>query len=275
MDELSSDVTDRAREHLLRAQEKAKALKRQLEESERIIRVWDDLLRFASREWSMHLLDLLEKQADTFRKLGESDSQVPYIVDRVSIASKAGADEVIRRYPAHLEESFRRFGLSLDPESRHPRYSLDNRFFQLEIDERKRTARLSDNEGRLTELPADIGAIVESIQRERKRIFGRRFEPIEFLKKLRMNYLAVAGRDNLRDGSSVPIRRITSRMGKNIKGFRTDEFIADLSRLVETGPLQIDGRQLDLQQTKDTNQGMLLHNVAARGYVGFIVFREA
>ena len=73
----------------------------------------------------------------------------------------------------------------------------------------------------------------------------------------------------------MPIRRITHRLGKNEKGFHTDEFLVDLSRLAEEGPLQVDDVKVDLQQTKDTTQGMLLHGVASSGYVGFIVFRKA
>ena len=79
---------------------------------------------------------------------------------------------------------------------------------------------------------------------------------------------------NRDDGSSVPIRKITRRL-KNVKGFRTDEFLVDLSWLASEGPFEIEGRRLDLQQTKDTEQGMLLHNAEERGYVGFIVFKEA
>jgi hypothetical protein len=64
-------------------------------------------------------------------------------------------------------------------------------------------------------------------------------------------------------------------MAENTKGLRSDEFLVDLSQLAQDGPFEIGGRKLDLQQTKDTNQGMLLHGAAGRGYVGYIVFKEA
>lgn len=135
-------------------------------------------------------------------------------------------------------------------------------------------ARLSDNEGRLAEHPADVQAVVETVQKETQRIFGRAFNGSRFLKSLRAQYKAVLKKENQADGASMPIRQITKRLGKNVKGFRTDEFLVDLSRLAEKGPFEVDGRRLDLQQTKDTNQGMLLHGAAARGYIGFIVFKE-
>lgn len=188
--------------------------------------------------------------------------------------SKDRSKTVLRQFPRDLEQSCQAKGLPLDPESRHPRYTLDQRFFQREIDEQKGTARLSDNEGILAQLPADVPAIVEKVQAERKRICERRFDGKKFLKLLRTHYLATIKQDSQPDGASIPIRQITRRMGKNVKRFRTDEFIFDLSRLVDEEPLDIDDVRLDLQQTKDTNQGVLLHGKAGRGYIGFIVFRK-
>jgi len=151
---------------------------------------------------------------------------------------------------------------------------LEKGFFRLEIDESKRLAKLSNYEGRLAEISADIEAVVEVILREHERIFGRPYDGNKFLKQLRMQYKAVIKKESLKDGESVPIRHITRRLGKNKKGFRTDEFLIDLSRLTVKGPFDIDNRKLDLQQTKDTNQGMLLFGAEKRGYIGFIKFRE-
>jgi hypothetical protein len=91
---------------------------------------------------------------------------------------------------------------------------------------------------------------------------------------LRYYYKAIIDKEGKPDGSSVEIRHITSRMGKNIRGFRTDEFNVDLSNLAKKGPFEIDGRKLDLQQTKNTSSGMLLYGAAERGYIGFILFKE-
>jgi hypothetical protein len=198
---------------------------------------------------------------------------IPHI-EEASCLAREEAQRIMRRFPALLEEASRKDSLPLDSDSRHPKYRFERGFFQLEIDETKRMARLSDHEGRLAEIPADVQAIVEIINREHKRIFGRKFNGNKFLKNLRTQYKAVLKKEKKSDGSSVPIRHITRRLGKNKKGFRTDEFLVDLSQLAEKGPLEIDGRRLDLQQTKDTNQGMLLYGAAARGYIGFIVFKE-
>jgi hypothetical protein len=274
MIEFPHEVIDLAREQLGTAREKTKNIKLQLEDATKTEKVWEDLALFASRKWFLHTLDLLDKQGPALQKTVATKPELLPILDTARLTAESGADDVIRRYPAYLEESFREARLPLDADSRHPRYTLEKKFFLLEIDEKKRIAKLSDNEGRLVELPADIGAIVETVQREYKRIFGRPFKGTEFLRLLRMQYLAIMKKEKQLDGASIPIRRITSRLGKNLKGFRTDEFLADLSRLIEQGPFEIDGRRLDLQQTKDTNQGMLLHTASGRGYIGFVVFKE-
>lgn len=195
-------------------------------------------------------------------------------LEEVRREARKRADDPVRRFPAYLEEPCRAAALPLDRASRHPRYSFEGGFFQLNVDERSGQARLSDHEGRLAELPSDPDAIAEVVKREHARVFGRTFDGAKFLAKLRNQYLAIVKKDGQSDGLVVPIRRITQWLGKNEKRFRTDEFLVDLSRLVVNGPIEIGGWRLDLQQTKDTDQGMLLHGAAGSGYVGFVVFRK-
>lgn len=258
---------------LASAKERAKTLKAEADSAARIERVWEGLHSFMVKDWPFHILDLLDREVPLREALrAEGHPAIP-AVEGVYRDAKEQADAVKRLYPSHLEEACRSAGLALDSESRHPTYSLEQRFFQLKVDEQKWVARLSDHEGRLADLPADVGAVVEVLLRERKRIFGRPFNGRKFLKLLRSQYRAVAKKDKQTDGASIPIRHITRRL-KDAKGLRSDEFLVDLSRLVEQGPMDIDGYRLDLQQTKDTNQGMLLHGVAGRGYIGFVVFRK-
>lgn len=269
-----AELLDNVMKLLASAKERARALKTEADSAARIEKVWEDVHSFMVKEWPLHILDLLERETTLLKALRAEGHPAIQVVERVYRDAKEQAEALKRRYPSHLEEACRFAGLALDPESRHPAYSLEQRFFQLKVDEQKWTARLSDHEGRLADLPADVGAVVEVILRERKRIFGRPFDGPKFLKLLRSQYLAVAKKEKQPDGASIPIRHITRRLGKNAKGFRSDEFLVDLSRLVEQGTRDIDGYRLDLQQTKDTNQGMLLHGVAARGYIGFVVFRK-
>jgi hypothetical protein len=269
-----SHIIDNARDMHALATEESELLKGKLAEAVQIQSLWRDYLAFVNKGWVMHLLALIEKEAPRLKNMRtESHPSIAMIEEAYRIA-KDESERIIRRYPTFLQEACRTANLPLDSDSPHPHYTFEKKFFSLEIDERKKTARLSDNEGRLAELPADIDAVVETVLREHKRTFGRPFDSKRFLKQLRLQYSAILKKQNRQDGTSIPIRHITHRLGKNLKGFRTDEFLVDLSRLAEEGPTEIDGRRLDLQQTKDTNQGMLLHGAAGRGYIGFIVFQE-
>lgn len=272
--ELPQETVDQIREQHATSKEEAQRLKAEADQAAQTEKMWSDLHHYVVEDWPFHICSLMEKESSRFRKMkGDNHPAIP-AVENIHRIAKDESDRMLRRYPSLLEEECRSNGLILDSNSPHPRYGLESGFFRLEIDEQKRMARLFDHEGRLAEVPADVKAVVGMIQREHQRVFGRSFDGPKFLKTLRAQYKAVIKKDKRSDGSSVPIRHITRRLGKNIKGFRTDEFLVDLSRLAEKGPFEIDGRRLDLQQTKDTNQGMLLQGAAARGYIGFVVFRE-
>jgi hypothetical protein len=272
--EFPSEIIDRIRELHGSAKVEAQRLRAEAEEAARTEEVWAEFEQFLARGWMLHILELLEKEAPRLKKMRAQNHPAIPIIEESCRLSREESERILRRYPALLEDACRAGSLVLDANSRHPNYSLERGFFRLEIDEKKRLARLSDYEGRLAEHPADVQAVVETIQKERQRIFGRPFNGQKFLNSLRVQYRAVLKKGNQADGASVPIRHITNRLGKNSKGFRTDEFLVDLSRLAENGPFEIDGRRLDLQQTKDTNQGMLLYGAETHGYVGFLIFKE-
>lgn len=272
--EFPVEMIDQVRELHAQAKADAQRLKTEAEAAAQDEKTWANIHNFLDKGWTLHLLALLEKEAPRLKRMRtDNHPAIPTIEDAYRRA-KEERNRIFRRFPSLLEEAFANSGLSIDPTSRHPKYTMENGFFRLEIDEKKGIARLLDHEGRLAETPADIQAIVETVRKERQRIFERKYNAKKFLQSLRTQYKAVIRKEKQPDGSSVPIRHITRRLGKNVKGFRTDEFLVDLSRLAQDGPFEIDGRRLDLQQTKDTNQGMLLHGAAGRGYVGFIVFKE-
>lgn len=267
-------ASDAVRELLASAKETAKALRAQADEAVRVERAWTDLLNFMTRGWPLHFLHKLNQEQRLVEKLRADGGPAIRVLDEARRTAEEEADRIRRRFPRLLEDACREAGIKLDTDSPHPRYTIEHRFFKLEIDDQKRMARLSDIEARLADMPYDVGAIVEAVQREHTRVFGRPFDAKRFLKTLWSNYSAIVKREKMSLGASVPIRKITRRLGKNAKGFRTDEFLIDLSRLLEAGPTEIDGWRLDLQQTKSTSDGMLLHGIAGRGYVGYVVFNR-
>ena len=76
------------------------------------------------------------------------------------------------------------------------------------------------------------------------------------------------------DGDSIPIREVVKQFSEGRKNFRSDEFLIDLTRLIKENLIEIDNRQLQLQQAKQDHErlAMLLHG--GRGYVGFVMFKE-
>ena len=233
---------------------------------------WAELETYIQSGWALHITDLAQREAGLIQKLeAENPASAAAIRETVGLA-KRHAETVLRRYPSLLSDACIAASLNLDMTSRHPKYTMESGFLSLDIQEPRGVARLSDHEGRLAEIPADVPAVVELLAREHRRLFGRPFNGPKILRTLRGQYKAVVKKDGLSDGDSVPIRHLTRRLGKNVKGFRTDEFLVDLSRLATEGPFEIEGRRLEVQHTKDTDQGMLL---IGGGYVGFIMFREA
>lgn len=258
------------------AKKKADELRMAADEAARIYRSWQDLSDYMERKWVLHVLQELDRHQAQLAGAGTAAPEHAAAFTAIRQQAREEAETQRRRFPGLLEQESRRLGLPLDTElSRHPKYCFRGSFIQVEILEAKGLARISDNEGRLAELPADVAAVLLAVQAEDRRIFGRPFDGKDFIRKLFNCYNAILNKEKQSPGKSIPIRKITSRFGKNEKGFRTDEFIADLSRLLEQGPTDVAGHTLDLQQTKDTNQGMLLHGSAGRGYVGFISFRKA
>lgn len=266
---------EQAREQAASTTQREKKLQADLEEMKEFRKVWENLNLFLDKQWPLHCLDLLDKHKPLIDRIRVNQSPEVSLLDDIYRVAKERAEELKpHRFPASLEKACQATTLQLDQDSRHPRYKFDKGFFQLDIDDQKKTASLSNYESsKMVEFPADIGAIVEVVQREHKRIFGRPFDGKKFLKKLLAQYSAILKKDKLSDGSTIPIRNITQRLGKNESGFRTDEFLIDLSRLVEQGPIEIDGCRLELQQTKETNQGMLLH-IEQKRYIGFMFFKK-
>jgi len=234
--------------------------------------MWADLRTAVERDWVCHALAALDTRRELLAELCDRNAEVAATVDEIRRACTARGDALMRRYP-HMLEQAASGKIVMDERSRHPRYAFEQGFFTVQVDETPRAARISDYEGALARLPADPEAVVERLLRERSRVFDRSFHGTQVLKALRREYLAAVKQQRESDGASIPIRTISRRMSK--RGGRTDEFLIDLSRLVTSGPLSVGGRELDLQHTREAANGMLLHGLEQRGYVGYVVFRKA
>lgn len=254
------------------ARSEAQRLRDSLTQAERTLRAWEQARDFTERNWPAHLLATLTEHRALLATPATED-RLAALTELEHIA-RAAASKARPLFPGAFEEVCKRLDIPLDRESRHPRYSVKSGFIWVQLDDSRNRAKLYDVESQLAELPADPEAIGEVLQRELRRIFERPFSSEAFFRLLRREYDAITKSQKLAEGEAIGIRQITRRLGKNKKGFRTDEFVADLSRLIEAGATQQGGFRLDLQQTKDTSQGMLLHGIAGRGYVGYLAFKR-
>lgn len=268
------ELLDPAREVAAISREAAASLRKQADDAAVVEQTWADLLKFMELGWNAHTTSVISRHGRLLDASAKDNAAASTAIEEIRRLAEQRATEAQKRFPRLLEDACNQADLPIDRDSPHPRYSFLDHFFSLHIDDQRRIARLSTSEGEIAQIPSDVPAVVDLIRRERHRIFDRPFVAARFLKQLRTQYLAIAKQEGEKDGASIPIRQITRRLGKNVRNFKTDEFLVDLSRLVEKGPAEIDGLHLDLQQTKDTRHGMLLPGRASRGYVGFVVFSK-
>lgn len=261
-------------EFTLEARKRAEQLQNEWQTADGVRIFWDTLAGYIAKGWVCHIQDQLDNEKERLRQWRTVGHPAITTLENLYRDAKSAADMAMIAFPSDLETACTHSELEIDRTSREPHYTFQNGFLELDVDTAKHLAHVKDREAKLVTVPADIGAVIEVVTAEQQRLFGRPFEGDKFLRKLRSNYQAVLRKEGLADGEVLPIRRITHRLGKNEKGFHTDEFLIDLSKLLEQGPLEIDGAKLDLQQTKDINQGILLHGVGSHGYIGFIVFRK-
>lgn len=249
-------------------------LQRQAQHAGDVHAAWAKLEVYLQRHWPLHVLALLERDGGRLQPPVDMQEEWRDQLEAIRRKATEEASAAISEFPRAFGEECEKHGMVLDRASRHPKYSFADGFLWVTVDDRARRATLSDHEGKLGTLPADVGAVFEAVEREYKRLFDRPFDPKRFFKSLLNHYQAVVRKEGGEIAAAIPIRHITRRLGKNRKGFRSDEFLADLSRLVEEGLIEAHGWRLELQHTKDTSQGMLLRGVGGSGYIGYIAFKR-
>ena len=235
----------------------------------------ETLCRHRDRGWWFHIRAQLARGSKTRQAMVASDPDIENRLAKLLEEAEVRTRELMLDFPRDMERIASIRGLPLDVESsRHPVYKFRDGFFEVRVDERRLVARVSDYEESLKTLPPDVEAIAEVLQSEDSRVFARPFDGKRFLKKLRRAYLAALKSAGEADGAPAPVRDIAGRMARTGRGPRRDEFLVDLSRLVEQGPPAVQGMRFELQQTRDLHKGMLLLGQAGSGMVSLLVFRK-
>jgi hypothetical protein len=232
------------------------------------------LFNALENKYYAEILQLRDSQSAIFKRVC-SEPDLANLIESIFSLSQSKCETIAKNYPRLIEKASSMDGLQLDKNSRHPRYTFFDRFIVLEIDDLAFKAKASTSESRLFTKPFDIELVLTEIKHESDRLFKRSFNAQNFIKRLFIDYKTIISKEGKTIGETVPIRKITTRRGKNQSGFRTDEFIIDLSKLIESKTKSIEDCVLELGQTKDTQSGMLLHGeLSFGGYIGFISFKK-
>jgi hypothetical protein len=254
-------------------------LQEQLLEAKRLARILNELLVFRKLSRPLHVKVLCEKEKIFLNVLREKHHPAIPSIDELYLEMNTRSDIAIHQIPTDLEMLAQSEGLTLDYlRSRHPRYFFESGgLIVVEVNDTKFEAKVSTREGLLAKIPADANAIIELVKKEKQRLFGRTFEGSQFLADLRGAYAIAIKSKKGGDGDPVPLREVFDLMTRNISArndYKADEFLVDLSELIKNGPGETHGYRFELQQTKDTNEGMLLLGDASGGMVNLLIFNQ-
>lgn len=256
------------------AQRQEESARAQLVEAERTRKFWEQLAKHLSAQNPANVLLVLRSHADYLQKLREAEAPINRILKEIELGSEADAAEGAKSFGRTFPDAIRQAGIEPDKSSRHPRYTFRQGFIRLELNDKGFTVKLTPRDGNEILMGMDVGPLVETLVAEEARIFRRQFQPEQLLRSIYTAYLAAIKAERRPEGEEIPLRRVTNRLAKNLNRFAADEFNVDLSQLVKSGRLSINGRRMHLNHTRQIRQGMLLHGLEEGGYVGFISFKK-
>jgi hypothetical protein len=240
---------------------------------------FDELHRYlrerSHEKWPLHVIDWFSRNEGLVRGIDRSGKgKLPGAMKRILQEATQDAEELKKRHSFWMDTTAAKRKFKPDPTSRHPTYRFRDGFFTVVVSEPSFTAHIETLAGLLRErMPADPDAVIGYLLGEKSRIFDRPFDAEALLRRLLRNYLAIVERDaSIKPGEPIPIRRIMGRLRDNEKEFRNDEFLVDLTRLLDSHVSSVDGQTLVLEQTKDVERGLYVFPKYGKGYVGFLRF---
>jgi len=269
---LSNEDTDALAAATTQAIEAVERLSQELSAAKKLAALLHQLKTYRKKDWPLHIKTLCEKEKAFLAELRKQERPAISPIEELYRESKERAGKAIEQLPRDIQRLAEQAGISIDTTlSRHPKYYfLQDGFVEVRIDDKKQTASLDNRESRGSPMPADAGAIIEAVVDERRRLFERGMSGAKFLAAVYKAYQQLLKKEGARAGDSVALRDIYARMVDNRKDskaprYQADEFLIDLSTLVEHGPGEIEGMGFTLQQTKGIREGILFIGPAGQG----------
>lgn len=249
------------------------AAERRLEETRLALGAWQrvrDGLSAGHYADALFALTSLDDQGIIF------DPSHPHraVAEELRAALAPQAREAAARFGRDFPSLARGKELEIDRTSRHPHYGFMQGFVKVDLDERHSVVTIRPRDGTPTRIGADAALVVDRLSAEIHRITDRPLDMEGLARSLHTAYIAVLRTEGRPEGEEVPLRRVTSRLAKNLNRFAGDEFNYDLARLVRQGKVVVDGKRLHLNHTRNMRQGILLHGMEEGGYVGFLSFKR-
>lgn len=175
----------------------------------------------------------------------------------------------IRRFEGRLRKACERNGFGIA--GRLPRLIVDG-LIEVQVYPDKNAARINRKRANDLSLPTVIGKITE----EHKRLWGRRFYPKAFMKRLYEAYEKVQKPAAASEGQQVPVKQVYDQLSDGDENYKFDMFAADLSRLLESGELMTaKKKQLELGPVRDNRQAVYVFDRrSGKGrYLGLVRFK--
>jgi len=244
-------------------------LKRKIfEVSERI----QDLLKHKFFASIIKTENLIQKTIDI-----NSNSDISNEIRNILEYSREKCEKIARMFPSIIQDRCLEEKIPLDQTSRHPRYTFCQDFIILKVNDKDFEVKgfTRGNSRYIFSKPFDIELIIQELKNEINRLFNRPFNKQKFTENIYQQYQTILKKKKGNMGDQIHIQEIINDLKeKNKERFKIDEFIVDLSKLLEKGPPIISGYKIDLGHTRDESSGILLHHFESRGYVGFITFKK-
>lgn len=251
-----------------RASAEAASLKERLQAVERLRKLLDGVVAAQENRPAL-TLQLLEKDRAAIEEAATDEERevLRQLWTECAERTQQASRDAVKTFPARLEARH----LAIDPSSRHPRYSVDNRLLDVELDARKHVAVIRPRHGDPVREALDPEAVADRVKAERDRLLERPFDAKAFMKKLTAAHATLSKPKKGAPPPTVMVRDLAAQMAKPAKP-KLDEFAVDLGRLLTQGEA---AHGLQANHTRDTDKGLLLYGLEQGGYVGSIDMRRS
>ena len=125
-------------------QDESKRLKAETEIALKSSTLISNILMYIEKGWPMHLLNLADKETKLLEELSLQRPAQMINIKKAYAKAKDDSSRLIRRYPSVFDEACKAARITLDANSRHPKYGIKNGFFRAEIIVSKHIAKISN-----------------------------------------------------------------------------------------------------------------------------------